>query len=192
MHPLLRSFDKISNHFPHKAQGNISLLVIFVLLASALIALLAMNQLTHIMNYGSTVNNFFRAHYLAKGGLEIALTEANLRGAGFEMSIGSGESIVTGNILDRYEGFQPSFSVDLGGNSTLITKSIKDTECTSETSVKLAIGNSLVIPLFYDVGLEQSHSGYLATGGKLVNFKEADVQTIRLDRIRQRSEELTF
>jgi hypothetical protein len=63
--------------------------VIFVLLASSLIALLAINQLTNLMSYGNTTFNFFRAHYLAKAGLELAVTEADNRDAGFEMSISS-------------------------------------------------------------------------------------------------------
>jgi len=55
------------------------LLVIFVLLASSLIALLAMSQLQHLMSYGNQTFNFFRAHYLAKAGLELSLTEVYLR-----------------------------------------------------------------------------------------------------------------
>jgi hypothetical protein len=63
--------------------------VIFVLLASALIALLAMHQIQNLMSYGATTYHYFRTHYLAKAGLEIALTETYLRDAGFEMKIGS-------------------------------------------------------------------------------------------------------
>jgi hypothetical protein len=87
-------------HFlPSFRKANISLLVIFVLLASSLIALLTMHQIQNLMSYGATTSNYFRAYYLAKAGLELALTEANIREAGFEMEVLSGDAIVAENVL---------------------------------------------------------------------------------------------
>jgi hypothetical protein len=132
-------------------RGNISLLVIFVLLASSLIALLAMNQIQHLLSYGAMTNNYFRAHYLAKAGLELALTETSLREAGFQMGeqqgILSGDAVVISNVLAGYEGFQPFFSVHLQAR-------------TNAWSGELAVGESMVIPLFLDSG-DLKHKGWL-------------------------------
>ncbi|MDR3168989.1 MAG: hypothetical protein LBU27_04455 [Candidatus Peribacteria bacterium] len=79
------------HHFrrPSRYRGNISLLVIFILLGSSLIALLAMSQLRNLITYGATTSNYFKAYYLAKAGLELAITETSLRDAGFEVSVHS-------------------------------------------------------------------------------------------------------
>jgi hypothetical protein len=87
--------------------------VIFVLLASSLIALLAMHQVQHLLSYGGLTSNYFKAHYLAKAGLELALTETSLRDVGFEMGVASGNAIVSGNLLTGYEGFEPYFTVEM-------------------------------------------------------------------------------
>ncbi len=65
MHLSLPSFLRKCS-LPRKAKGNVSLLVIFVLLTSSLMALLAMSQIQNLMSYGNQTFNFFRAHYLAK------------------------------------------------------------------------------------------------------------------------------
>jgi hypothetical protein len=154
-----------------RKKGNVSLLVIFVLLASSLIALLAMNQIQHLMGYGAMTHSYFRAHYLAKAGLELALTETALREAGFQMQVHSGSSLVTGNLLSEYEGFQPFFTVEMQAR-------------TSEWSGTLVSGESIVIPLFLD-SKELGHSGWL-TGTKEKDLeKYADATTIKLTNTQQ-------
>jgi hypothetical protein len=92
--------------------------VIFVLLASSLIALLAIHQIRNLMTYGATTSNYFRAYYLAKAGLELALTEVHLRDAGFKMKISSGDNIVSENVLSEYAAFEPYFTVDIQSQTT--------------------------------------------------------------------------
>jgi hypothetical protein len=58
-----------------KLKGNVSLLVIFVLLASSVISLLSINQIQRLLTYGNMTFNYFRAFYLAKAGTELGLTE---------------------------------------------------------------------------------------------------------------------
>jgi hypothetical protein len=125
--------------------------VIFVLLASSLIGLLAMHQIKNLMSYGATTSNYFRAYYLAKAGLELALAETYLRDAGFQMKVQSGDAIVSGNLLAEYAGFEPYFTVDI------------QSQTTGNTRI-LATGESIVIPLFLD-NKGNSHSDYL-TGVK--------------------------
>jgi hypothetical protein len=49
-----------------RLKGNVSLLVIFILLASSVIALLSINQIQRLLTYGNMTFNYFRAFYLAK------------------------------------------------------------------------------------------------------------------------------
>jgi hypothetical protein len=77
------------SQIPLRYKGNISLLVIFILLGSALIALLAMSQIKNLMRYGATTSNYFKAYYLAKAGLELAITETAIRDAGFQIEVNS-------------------------------------------------------------------------------------------------------
>jgi ABC-type microcin C transport system permease subunit YejE len=58
-----------------RLKGNISLLVILILLASSVIALLSINQIQRLISYGNMTFNYFRAFYLAKAGTELGLTE---------------------------------------------------------------------------------------------------------------------
>jgi hypothetical protein len=117
MHHFRHYFNRICSVRTRQAvasipcKGNISLLVIFVLLASSLIALLAMHQIQNLMSYGGLTSRYFKAHYLAKAGLELALTETSLREAGFQVQVDSGNAIVSGNLLVGYEGFEPYFTV---------------------------------------------------------------------------------
>jgi len=147
--------------FSLKAKGNISLLVILILLASSLLSLLAMLQLRNMMVHGSLTYNYFRAHYIAKAGLELALTEISTRGVGFQKTILSGDAIAIGNFAG-YENREPYFSVEMKAMSNNVWESVK-LECdpNSNTYVgwkNLDRGDSIVIPLFYDnVNVNASH-----------------------------------
>jgi hypothetical protein len=139
--------------------------VIFVLLACSLIALLAMHQIQNLMSYGATTANYFRAYYLAKAGLDLALTETYLRDVGFQMQVQSGDAIVSGNLLTEYAGFEPYFTVKMESRTTEHTRS-------------LATGESIVIPLFLDT-LTSSHKDIL-TG-----IKNADLTPFSIEQIKQ-------
>ncbi len=60
MRAITKSFIK------KKLSGNVSLLVILILLASSVIALLSINQIQHLLTYGNMTFNYFRSYYLAK------------------------------------------------------------------------------------------------------------------------------
>lgn len=117
---------------------NITMLVIFVLLATSLFSLLAITQLQNLMSYWGQVNNFFRAHYLAKAGLELALTEVNLRDPWFQIvKVNPWDSIVTDNLHPWYEWFQPYRDRTMSSRS-------------SNLEVILWPQKSITIPLFID------------------------------------------
>jgi hypothetical protein len=79
-------------------KGNISILVIFVLLASSLLGVLAMNFVQSMQKQSATVYNSYQSYYLAKAGIELGLSELGHRGIGFEQ-IFSDEVFLSGNFL---------------------------------------------------------------------------------------------
>ena len=153
-----------------KAKGNISLLVILVLLSSSLITLLSISQLRNLTAYGSTAYNYFRAHYLAKAWLEHALTAVSIRDAGFSTSVTSGNSIVTENFQSpELSGFMPYFDNEIQGRFKLLTNDVRrNTECL-DNEIKLETGESMVIPLFVD-NTAESHSRYLSDWGTITSL----------------------
>ncbi|MDR2191200.1 MAG: hypothetical protein LBP53_08835 [Candidatus Peribacteria bacterium] len=152
--------------------------MIFVLLASSLIALLAMHQIRNLMTYGATTYNYFRAHYLARAGLELALTETHLRDAGFQMGakqgIASGDAIVSENVWSEYEAFAPYFTVHMEARK-------------KEYRKDLTPGESIVIPLFLD-NKELGHSGWL-TG---VKAEELEKYTQNISLTNEKNADLFF
>lgn len=112
--------------------------MIFVLLASALVSLLAMTQLKHLMSYGQSTNHFFRAYYLSKGALELALAEIATREVGFEIaSVQTGERIVAKNLSGYGQDPFPYWSWTMKAR-------------TGSQQVFLQSGEHLTIPLFVD------------------------------------------
>ena len=49
-----------------KKSGNISILVIFVLLASSLLGILSMNFVQQMMQQSTIVNSYYKTYYLSK------------------------------------------------------------------------------------------------------------------------------
>ena len=169
--PLSRASSSHASHskLPRKAKGNISLLVIFVLLSTSLLALLALSQIRNLMAYGNTTYNYFRAHYLAKAGLELAITETFIRDAGFGANVTAEDAIVTLNFLTaENEARDPYFESEIQGRFQLLTNSVKESAkegitCSATNKITLAQGESVVAPLFYDhAGESKKHSNYLA------------------------------
>jgi ribulose 1,5-bisphosphate synthetase/thiazole synthase len=48
-----------------------------------------MSQIKNLMRYGATTSNYFKAYYLAKAGVELAITETAIRDAGFQIAMNS-------------------------------------------------------------------------------------------------------
>ncbi len=142
MKKLLR---KIRNK---RLKGNVSLLVILILLASSVISLLSINQIQRLLSYGNMTFNYFRAFYLAKAGTELWLTEVYYRGDGFNQVL-SGDFITTWNFLSGYEWFEPHFNMTITGSFATLTNDIRDSEC-SWNKIKLATWAGIMLSLFSD------------------------------------------
>ena len=134
-----------------RLKGNVSLLVILILLASSVIALLSISQIQHLITYWNMTFNYFRAFYLAKAWTELWLTEVYNREAGFEHSINSWDAIVTKNLLEDYSNFNPSFNMDISWNFQYLTNDIRYTnECADDNKIILQPWDGIMLSLFKD------------------------------------------
>lgn len=132
-----------------RLKGNISLLVILVLLASSVISLLSINQIQRLMTYGNMTFNYFRAFYLAKAGTELGLTEVYNSGDWFSHAINSESAIVTWNLLSEYSGFNPYFDMTVTWQFLYLTEDVRESgECGSW--IKLATWAWIMLSLFSD------------------------------------------
>lgn len=132
-----------------KLKGNVSLLVIFVLLASSVISLLSINQIQRLLTYGNMTFNYFRAFYLAKAGTELGLTEVYNRWDGFNHEILSGSAIITWNFLSGYEWFEPHFEMTITWSFTTLTNDIRNSDC-SWNKIRLTSWAWIMLSLFSD------------------------------------------
>ena len=142
MKKLLR---KIRNK---RLKGNVSLLVILILLASSVISLLSINQIQRLLSYGNMTFNYFRAFYIAKAGTELWLTEVYNRGDGFNQVL-SGDFITTWNFLSGYEWFEPHFNMTITGSFSTLTNDVRNPDC-SWNKIRLTSWAWIMLSLFSD------------------------------------------
>jgi len=132
-----------------KLKGNVSLLVIFILLASSVISLLSINQIQRLLTYGNMTSNYFRAFYIAKAGTELWLTEVYNRGDGFNQIL-SGDFITTWNFLPEYAWFEPHFNMTITWSFKLLTNDIRETDDCDGNEIELAPNAWIMLSLFSD------------------------------------------
>lgn len=159
--PILKNSNK-------KLKGNISLLVILILLASSVIGLLSINQIQRLITYGNMTFNYFRAFYLAKAWTELGLTEVYYREAGFNHEIKNEKdddenitkyhSIIQNNFLwekledwdtRKYEAFNPYFEMTISWSFANLTNDVRNSECEGNEIV-LGTWEWIMISLFSD------------------------------------------
>ena len=135
-----------------KYKGNISLLVILILLASSIIALLSINQIQHLLTYWNMTFNYFRSFYIAKAWTEFWLTEVYYREAWFQQTINSWDTIVTQNLVWAYSGFKPYFTMWIESNFINLTDDIRYTKrCDDNNRIILDSWEWIMISLFQDI-----------------------------------------
>lgn len=159
------------------------------MIASGLLALLTLQFVKHFLSSTAVLDHYYKAYYMARGGMEAMLTQANLRGYGFEYNLA--DSPVAANY---YSGCSASGLCQLQGrtiargesiNNTV--QSLSDRACSSEAMITLQPGQTSAYPLFYDRGEgsalsfdpvenadyeRNAHNGYQVTvsGGTLEAF----------------------
>lgn len=180
---MKKLISKIRNK---KLKGNISLLVILILLASSVISLLSINQIQHLLSYGNMTFNYFRSFYLAKAWTELWLVEVYNSHDGFHHKILSGDFIVTWNLLPNYEWFHPYFDMNIVWSFDILTDDIRNAEC-SWNKIKLAPWAWIMLSLFSD---ETSNLNDILSDNK--QFKKLnDIEELSLIEKDEKSE-LTF
>ena len=134
-----------------KLKGNISLLVILVLLATSVITLLSINQIMRLISYWNQTFNYFRAYYIAKAWTELWLAEVYNREDGFNNRISSGSYIVIWNLLEEYSAFNPYFDTIITWSFKFLTNDIRESnECSWNNKITLNSGAGIMLSLFYD------------------------------------------
>lgn len=138
----------------YKAKWNISILVIFVLLASSLIGVLTINFLKQIIWYTNDMYWYHKSYYFSKAWLELALTEVDNAGIGFSNIIWKDNSI----FLDNFDCNNCGFDIDIKGNTSFLSDNFWiSTWCTDDTAFVLKWWESLVLPMFIQKSIESNY-----------------------------------
>ncbi len=159
------------------------------MIASGLLALLTLQFVKHFLSSSAVLDHYYKAYYMARGGMEAMLTQANLRGYGFEYNLAG--SPVAANY---YSGCSAHGICQLQGRTiakgesiNATVHSLSDRTCSPEAMILLQPGQTSAYPLFYDRGEgptlsfdpvedtdyeKNAHNGYQVTvsGGKLAAF----------------------
>ncbi len=135
-----------------QAKGNVSILVMFIMIATSLMGLLAMHFVNQMMEYSWVVHDYYKTYYLSKAGVEIGLTEANVRGLGFSTTIGSW--FFADNFLCSEKG-RCSVDAKVKGKSSIVREKFWNEQeaCTEKNAFHLIPWDNLIVPLFYEVSL---------------------------------------
>ncbi len=170
-----------------KLRGNVSLLVILILLASSVISLLSINQIQRLMTYWNMTSNYFRAFYIAKAGTELWLTEVYNREAWFNHVL-SGDFITTWNFLSGYGWFDPHFTMTITWRFATLTNDIRNSDC-SWNKIKLATWAWIMLSLFNDDTWKEWNLNQILSGDYMKITKLRDYTKLSLN---WDSSELTF
>ena len=178
---MKRLLAKIRNK---RLKGNISLLVIIILLASSVISLLSINQIQRLITYWNQTFNYFRAFYLAKAWTELGLTEVYHRGDGFDNRVETGSYIVTWNLLPEYSGFNPYFDMTITGSFSTLTNDIRKPGC-SWNRIRLTSWAWIMLSLFDD-GLSNSNdiNEILSDQSWVDNLDNEFIENLKFDNIK--------
>ena len=131
-----------------KKKWNISILVIFVLLASSLLGVLSMTFVQQMMKQSAVVNSYYKAYYLSKAWIELWLTTIKYRGIWFNYAVNTWDAIVLDNF---FSGFNYDLSTNISGTASLLSKKFRQENGSGcQNPYILSGGDSLIVPLFRD------------------------------------------
>lgn len=144
----------------NRIKWNISILVILVLLASAVMWVLTMNFLKQMISYTNDTYSYHKSYYFAKAWLELSLVQVDNSAIWFSNNISNQDLIFSDNFVCE----NCWFDVDIkGATQYLSNKFWLSTGCNDDTAFFLKWGESVVVPMFtqakivstYDVFDEQ-------------------------------------
>lgn len=133
-------------------RGNVSILVMFIMIASALIGLLAMHFVQQMLKYSWVIHDYYKSYYLANAGVEMWITESTLRGIGFSTNVASGSSFFKNNFLcdDENENVC-DLQMKVVGKTAMLGEKIwieKIEDCTKKNAFHLKQWENIILPLF--------------------------------------------
>lgn len=125
---------------------NISILVIFVLLASSLLGILSMNFVQQMIQQSTRVFAYYKAYYVAKSWIELWLAQVATHDVGFQYIMTTGHRLIQENFVygDGYD-----LTYVLSGTAVVLSQNFwQDSGCTAP--YRIAGGESMIVPLFRD------------------------------------------
>ena len=130
-----------------KLNGNISILVILVLLACSLMGILSMNFLNNLIQYTDNSYTYYKSYYIAKAGLELALTEIDNSDVWFSHIIP-----VSDSINNNFGWNEEWFNVSIFWRYTFLSNEFwtKTNVCNDKTALSIPAKWSMTLPMFYD------------------------------------------
>jgi len=150
------TINKKSTKIYQNKKGNISILIIFILIASGLIWVLTMHFVQQMLHYNGTIMRYYKSYYLARGGLEMSLTQIHHRGVGFEYSIKSGDTLLEKNFDCRPNCF---ITTKIQWRSQVLhNEPRQSSECETDLAYTLNPWESLILPMFQDLYFQPNNS----------------------------------
>lgn len=134
----------------YKIYGNISVLVLFLLIVSSLIGLMTVSYVRQMIAYNSSISQYYQAYYFANAWLELWVVLTNNKWVWFEHNYDSWAMIAALNSMScqhsicLIETSIQSMSTWLSRNGSIVW------ECDIEQAYRLWIWESIIIPLFTD------------------------------------------
>jgi len=129
-----------------KKKWNISILVIFVLLACSLFGLLTVHYVRHMFVQYTQVLSYYKSYYLAKAGIELSLSQIQHRWIWFSSSLGPKDSLVYQNFSSSWLYYFDSLII---WKSSLLSSDFSQKTWCFHPFV-LSSWMSLIVPLFFD------------------------------------------
>lgn len=161
-----------------RLKGNVSLLVILILLASSIISLLSINQIQRLISYWNMTFNYFRSFYIAKAWTELGLTEVYHREAWFDHIIDSWDAIVLENLVWIYTWFNPYFKMTISWEFKYLTDDVRFTNgCSGYNKITLGTWEWIMLSLFKDK---------MGDDNNIINILNdvSEIETVDLDNIK--------
>lgn len=134
-------------------KGNILVIVLFIMIVSSLLGLLASQYVTTLTTLTWLFKNYYTAYYYGYGGIELALAQVRIHGYGFEAS----HSLAYPSTC---KWINCGAATTITARSTYIWAAAFGTASTwcATSMLPLKEGESLIVPLFRDesVGFDES------------------------------------
>lgn len=151
-----------------KLKWNVSVMVILILLACSLMGILTIIFLRSLIIYTDDSYGYYKSYYMAKAGLELALTEIDNTDVWFQNSVNSWDAIVVNNFGCPW----CNFTSEIKWRSGFIWNYFwKNNECSDEQKLSIPAWWSMVLPMFYD---NSSNFSELISYSKCLSWNECE------------------